>query len=351
MGLLSEQVRRILKEESLIDVSSQYSTSSTNWATMHNYGSIVLSEDSIIAFRYNYGRITAAGSEKCNHRLKIGGVAVVGYPRADDGPDVVYGIFFLQAGTYSVVMEGIADYFDGSNYGKPYVNSFKLGKLSLSDTQGGNLAQYVTAITKNLTARTTCIGTVKNGTAAIIVCAYTPSAQTNMENVGESLTNDVNISVDGVQQNWTERKQDNITGSHNPVYGAALGWLRIVLSAGADHTISITKGNVDTVVNISLCFSPWILSADTAFEPVSLDFPQGSTLYVTLEPLSANPTKNINLGKKRAVSFGSATDYYSTASGTDILSWNYAFEIVEVNVLLTVDGWGGCVSYIGVDVR
>jgi hypothetical protein len=71
-----------------------------------------------------------------------------------------------------------------------------------------------------------------------------------------------------------------------------------------------------------------------------------------LEPLMSNPTKNLKLGKKRAVSFGDSTDYYSTGSGTNILSWNYTFEIVEVDdCVLVVEGYGGCIAVVGVDLR
>jgi hypothetical protein len=60
----------------------------------------------------------------------------------------------------------------------------------------------------------------------------------------------------------------------------------------------------------------------------------------------------LKLGFQRAWSFGDNTNYYSIASGTDILSWNYTFESVEVSsCLLLVSGYGGCISIIAVDVR
>jgi len=97
---------------------------------------------------------------------------------------------------------------------------------------------------------------------------------------------------------------------------------------------------------------PWILVDDTDFEPIILDFPQGSTLYLMLEPLITNPTKNIKIGKVRAVSFGDTTDYYSTDSGTGILQHDYQFvEVKNGAVLLYMYGWGGCVSSIGIDIR
>jgi hypothetical protein len=83
-----------------------------------------------------------------------------------------------------------------------------------------------------------------------------------------------------------------------------------------------------------------------------MDFPQGSTLYLMLEPLNLNPTKTVGVGKKRAVSFGDATDYYSVGSGTGLLSFDYTFEVVSLSdVNLYLSGLGACVGYIGVDTR
>jgi hypothetical protein len=349
--LLSEQVRT--KDISLIEDATQYvGVAAPGWVTLKDYGNITLSENAIIAFTYDNGMVVNGGGAACNHRLKIGGTIVCGFPRNTAGPETVHGVFFLVAGTYDVLMEGVTDWYDGNNYRKPYVQNFKLGKLSLSDVQGSSLAVYSAAITKNLPQRKTCVGSLKNGNMIIIVSAYTPGTYTNFQNVGEGAANSVSITVDGTQRNWTERKPDTLAGQFNTIFGAGLGRLHISLAAGSDHTVSIGISNVLTVVNISLCYSPWLLSADTMFEPVSLDFPQGSTLYVVGEPLSANPTKNIRVGKKRAVSFGSVDDYYSTASGTDILSWSYSFEIIEVtNVVLVTDGWGGCIGAIATDVR
>jgi len=120
---------------------------------------------------------------------------------------------------------------------------------------------------------------------------------------------------------------------------------------GANHTFQIVKDNANTIVHISVIGCPWLLLNDNR-QPISLDFAQGSTLYIVLEPLNENPTKYLKIGKKRAVSFGDSTDYYSTASGTGILSHSYTFETVEVGeALMLVKGFGGCISILGVDER
>ena len=73
---------------------------------------------------------------------------------------------------------------------------------------------------------------------------------------------------------------------------------------------------------------------------------------MTYEPLDVDPTKNSKIGKIRSVSYGDATDYYSAASGTGILSHSYTFEIVKVpTVSVFASGLGACLSYVAVDMR
>jgi hypothetical protein len=176
--------------------------------------------------------------------------------------------------------------------------------------------------------------------------AYTPGAQTNFENIGDSLTNGVSLSIEGSQVDWTNRNQD--TSSSENAWAEYFGWD----GAAEDISIVITKDNGSTVVHISVILCPWILPPDTDFEPIDLDFPQGSTIYLMLEPLTENPTKNSKIGKERAISFGDTTDYYSTASGTGILKHTYTFEEVKNGaVLLVTYGKGACISSIGVDMR
>ena len=111
-------------------------------------------------------------------------------------------------------------------------------------------------------------------------------------------------------------------------------------------------GSAKTVyAYMTVIMSPWVIG-DKDVKPVSMDFPQGSTLYVMLEPLGLNPTKNVKIGKVRAYSIGDSTDFYLTSSGTNILQHNYTFEEVKsAKVELLVNGLGGCIRSIGVDFR
>jgi len=329
--LLSEQVRQLADEESLIDDSTTYTRDNAAWGTVKDYGNITLSSDSLIIFRFQT-------SLACSLRLKIGSYYVFGI-NAPGGIQTYTGIAYFSAGTYAVIVEG------RNGAGTQNVYNFKLGRAKFSDEVYQTLITYTSQISKTVANRTCVLGALNQAVFAVNCWAYTPGAQTNFENVGDSLTNGVSLSVDGVQVDWTTRNQDS--GSKENAYAN----YHCPLSVGSSHTFAITKDNANTVVHISIVATPWLL-ASVANEPVTLDFPQGSTIYLILEPLDADPTKNVKLGKKRCVSFGDSTDYYSTGSGTGILSWNYTFETVKVgDVTLTVNGLGGCVSIIACDIR
>jgi hypothetical protein len=328
--LLSEQVRQLSDEENLVDDSTTYTKGAGGWGTIHSYGNIVLSEASLIVINFNVPNTYQA------MRLKIGSYYVYG----SNSPYGAHSLLaFVGSGTHEVIVEGR----DGS--GNQQVNNFKLGKAKFSDAQGSALAVYSSQISKTVASRATPAGPLKDAMFIIECWAYTPTAQTNFENVGDSLTNGVSLVIDSAQVNWSARNQDT-TSSEN-----AYANCYKILSVGSAHTIDISKDNANTVVHVSVYACPWILSADK-LTPFDLEFSQGSTLYLKLEPLNLNPTKYVYLGKKRAVSFGDSTDYYSTSTGTGLLDWNYVFETVEVAAqILTVYGLGGCVSVVGADVR
>jgi hypothetical protein len=182
-----------------------------------------------------------------------------------------------------------------------------------------------------------------------------------IKNVGEgneSWNYNWRIYLNDAQKNWTERRNDwGESYNEDCQDSGAYGRCAIALDPNTQYNLKITaynycgvQGTGRAVVEVMIC--PWFL-ADVDYEPVSLDFPQGSTLYVTVEPLHDNTaTKYVRVGKTRFKSFGDSTDYYGSLSGTGILNFDYTFEIVEVvNSILHVKGFGGCVSIIGVDAR
>jgi hypothetical protein len=159
------------------------------------------------------------------------------------------------------------------------------------------------------------------------------------------------------QTSWTDRANDWGTTTDNGSYGVgAYARYSVAFDPATQYNLIIKVSNtiassrtVRAYVKVIIC--PWII-ANSEYNPVDMDFPQGSTMYVVLEPLNLNPTKNLKLGRVRGVSFGDSTDYYSTISGTGIQSWSYTFETVEVsNCLLNISGEGGCISILAVDIR
>jgi hypothetical protein len=347
--LLSEMVRQLTNEQQLINDATSYNTSSKTWATLKDYGNITLSQDTMVIFSFTYTRTKSGGGVACNLRLKIGSVYATGYP-GGVGTDTVTGMIWLAAGTYDVLAEGVADYYDGNNYVKPAISNMKLGRAKLADTARNGLAVYSSQLNFTLNSRVACLGATTQAVLFVQVFARTSGAATNFENVGDNLTNGVSISADAAQKNYTTRQQDNQTGQSNSVFGAATATLCLTLAIGT-HTLSFSKRNANTEVSVSILFSPWILnSVDTQF--VTLNFPRGSTIYLTLEPLVSDPSKTVKIGSKRAVSFGDTTDYYHTASGTGILNDSYTFETVDTtNCIVVSSGLGGCISIIGVDIR
>jgi hypothetical protein len=250
-------------------------------------------------------------------------------------------ILYLPSGSYILTVEG---YTTNTSY-PVEVKNLTVGQLSFSDFTAVALQRYSSQLQISLPVRKTCVGALKNAMLIVNCGGATSAAVTNFQNPGESLTNYVTISVDGVQQSWTFRNNDS--GAGNPSWAL----LCMPVAAGQTHAITISKGNANTVVSISVVLCPWILGP-IDLEPLTLSFPQGSTFYITLEPLLKNAAKTVSIGKKRVISFGDSTDYYYKASGADILSANYTFESVEVSkCTLFASGFGGCISIIAVDVR
>jgi hypothetical protein len=192
-------------------------------------------------------------------------------------------------------------------------------------------------------------------------CYVDGNRESNMLDVGDATPageSGWKIEIDGVQQDWNDKRDDNQDGSAANLGFGEGSYGRISYVAPVGSTVNIvvnaenkTGGAKDHYVRLSVVMCPWIIP-DDEYDPLTLDFSQGSTFYMLTEPLHANPTKTVKIGKERFVSFGDATDYYDTDSGAGILETNYTFEIVDVTkIYLMVSGFGGCVSTLGVDIR
>ncbi len=340
MTLLSEMVRLLSDESNLINDATSYNVTSAAYAAIHDYGNVVLSKAGLLLISFD-GLLGVGGVGFI--RVRIGASLYAFACRTATTASTRYTfIVYLAAGTYGILVEGCVPAGGGAVI---YVNDFQAGFVNFSDLTGEALVAYTGAIAKTTAIRATPAGNIKNTVYCVTVYAITAGAQTNMENPGDALTNGVQVLLDGVQQSWTERQQGTVNDM------AAGGKLYVVASAGASHSITITEDNAATAENVSVSVCPWILT-NALSEVVSLDITQGSTLYLTEEPLDADPTKYVYVGKVRAVTFGVATDYYTSASATGISAFSYTFESVDVSqCLLTVYGLGGCIAVVAVDLR
>ena len=305
--LLSEMVRQINNELQLINDPTTRYVNSTTYATFASYN-ITLSSPALLAYKYE---LSILGGYNVYARLNINTLNIGGHKTNSSSSTPFGGLFSLPAGSYTVNLQAKTD----STSSGPAVKNFYLGIVSFADLSTVNL-QAAGSSSISLSSRKTCVGTLKQ--AILYISAHNSTAPT--------------LTVDGNTKSWTLTEGECFTY----ISPATLD---------ASHTINVSAGSYAAVL------SPWILSnVDT--QVLNLNFPQGSTLYHTLEPLWLDPTKALKIGQKRAVSFGDSTDYYYTASGTGILNASYTFESVSVsNCVLVVSGYGGCISIIAVDVR
>lgn len=364
--LFAEMVRKISQEEVLYEEAGSSWAGTHDWTTRYTKA-ITLSQRSIlyVTFKSSTYGATADGAGRC----LLDDVPLVATGGAG-ATEVVRKIYIvLAAGSYTFKFQSTR--WAGSN--DVYLNSIKICVLNFSDLydavyDSGSVAAGDAATTVILSeqtvpasaARKTCIGPVKTYTA-FVEFYLTGVDYRNSIPIDPGAGNEAGkISwkayVDGVQTAWTESKRD-YGDAGDITYGeGAYGMLLLTVEAGSTWTLRVdvyndtgASRNCRAYVKVMLC--PWIIP-DSQYEPVTLDFAQGSTLYLMLEPLKTDPTKDVRIGKQRFISFGAATDYYSSASGTGLLAHDYTFETVEVEeVLLLIEGDGGCVSIIAVDER
>ena len=337
--LLTETVRQLANEANLINVATEYLRSTGSWGTIHDYGNITVGSASLLMIRLDAMPSSGGGA----FRLRIGTTNYVWGYYGSSGSYATHLIYaYVPSGTLNVLMECRSA--AGLNSG---VKNFKLGKANFSDESGITLKTYSSSESVTVASRVTPLGSLSKAAFWIMLWGKTPSDQTNFENVGDVLTNGVSLTVDGQQVNFYARNQDaSAWESAYAVYCASL-------SVGSSHTFAISKRNANTEVHINIYASPWLL-LPTDSEIWTLDLPQGSTLYLLLEPTHNDPTKYVKLGKARAISFGDSTDYYSTSSGTGLLTWNYTSETLNPLGLVLVasaDALGGCISSMAIDVR
>ncbi len=335
MPLLTEQERLIMSDISLIDDTTDYHTASSTFVTLNDYGNVTLPTAGILLIAFTS---TNSSVNNGNIRIKVGSKYVLSlFIVSGNGSQA--GAIYLAAGTYDILAEGCV----GGN--TVHISNMKVGYTTFNDLQGSAEGVYSSSISLTVANRKTPVGALTQATWLVQAFANTPSGQANFENVGDSLTNGISITIDGVQVSWNSRQQDALS------QGAASAILALPYSVGSAHTVEITKRNANTVVNISIIACPWILSS-TIYEPVAFDFSQGSTYYCTLNALFTDPTKFIGIGIARGISFGASFDYYNSSSATGLLAYSITMDVYDVTYLICqASGLGGCIEIVAADIR
>jgi hypothetical protein len=332
--LLSEQERNLGSEQKLISNSNQYGTTSSSWTTINDYGNITTPAAGIVFFNFTASANTYATFGIV--ALYIGGIPVEVVTNSYGGSGTAGGAAWLLQGTYDVQAQGMVS---GSS-SAVYIQNLQVGYTLLNDCVSYPLQSVTqgTGGTINLTVpnRNTPVGPLNQAVFAINVSVQAPSNQ---------IVGGISVVVDGGTQSLDE------TG---PTAYATSAKCFVPLSVGTQHSIYATTGNSSATMYISIIACPWILTtAARLHQPVTLSFPQQSTLYAIIDPLFNDTFKECFVGKPKGVSFGAASDYYGYASAATGSNVSFSFTFDSVNtlyVIMSADGLGCCIDNITADI-
>lgn len=326
--LLSEQERILTNEKNLLNIPAAFNPSTT-WGLIQDYGNVTTPGDGVVFFVFT---VNAGLSVQGDIELFIGGMPVECCSVLPQTIKTVGGAVWLPQGTYDIAAYGRQT---GSSPG-PAIQNLQVGFTQFNDCAPYAL-QASSSCSLTVPARTTPVGPLNEAVFAINATALAPANQ---------LVTTLYITVDGVVQ----INDESAFGSR-----VATAKCYLPLSVGTSHTISISSDNASATLYLSVIACPWILTTAARFhQPVTLDFPQLSTLYTIIGILFNDIVKECFVGKPKGVSFGGGTDYYGYASaGTGaIISFSYTFDSVTATVVtLSADGLGCCIDNIAVDVR
>ncbi|MDT8781105.1 MAG: hypothetical protein IAX22_00465 [Candidatus Bathyarchaeota archaeon] len=378
MVLLVEQQRIVASEQNLTTLSGQNTSSAVhNWETRATQA-LSLSEKCLIRIRGYYG-VGGGSSYAGAARIVVDGTPV--WSSGSLSGAAGWGTYtpeiyvVLESGSHSVLYQ-TSVFVSGAWAGwqQYQVIKFKFNDLlahaASARAVGGTSGVGNAVINTNITVpsgRQTPIGKIKQYSAFIFVFGYdddasAPTRRTRAKNIGEASDankHNLRLYVNSVQVSWNDRKYDDqISSTSNPTYArGSFGFACLPVNAGQTLNIKVydyhSTSNRYCQLYLTAVLCPWI-TTNQAYQPVALDFPQGSTFYAVLEPFYENSTtKNSKLGKARGISFGDATDFWSVASGVDVLVHTYTFEVADVSScewLVSCSAYV-CVSHVGVDVR
>jgi hypothetical protein len=371
--LYGEQVRLLQDEEILLNDTATYSVSSpTQWSTQRTYD-IVLTKAQFVLLEADVAIGSLAWGAA---RIVLDGSEAVASGELGNETRTIRVIIYLAAGNYRADFD--LSLFETSGNSISFTQC-KVGRFNFPDKAGASPVGTLeladndegTVMNQNISLpalRKLPFGDTKGVT--LIITAHCRGLGTMTPRIAQLQDTEAfptagksgfRIYVDDVQQPWTERHNDYGTSTANMDYGKG-GYGLLVHTGEVGDTVNVkvkvynnTGGTMDHAVKLRVVACVWWLAP--ASEPVTLSrLPFQSTLYLTLEPLWANPTKTLQVGKTRIGEFLDC-DYYSSTSGADIVDWNYTFETVDpegVQIFTTVAALthhGACISMIGADMR
>jgi archaellin len=316
---------------------------------------------------------TTAGTIEAAGRICLDDVPVVATGKvsvlADYVTTYLESYLTLAAGVYSIDFDNVLMAASGGT-DIVRITNINIGEISFNDSdfEDGDSGDIVVA--GNFTTQTMCtetittdaaralpIGSIKKYHVTVIATGkITDETASVVHDVGTGDTADrVNwkIYLDAVQQAWTVKTDDYDGGNEGE---GCYGRYSFLADPATSYVIELKATNgfgvgVDKTCRgyISVICSPWILS-DASGDFLTLNFPPGSTLYIENEPLSRITSGTVQLGKVRATSFGTCSDYYAISTGTCPFLFSYTYEIISVSgPLLYSPSWGRCISAIAVD--
>ena len=371
MVFLSEMVRKIADETEVLDDATHYdTTATTDWTTVKTQ-SVTLTKTQAIYVKFV---CTTSASTIGAGRVRIDNVRIVSTGYMAVGQSVTREVYIVKtAGTYSITFESSVITIGASPYVR--MEDLRVGLLNFSDTFSNYIAGTYgtssmdsektvidTTTVATTTTRLTPVGTIKNYVWRIVFHLTAPDYRLNaLLNVGDGLVAgklNWKLYIDGAQADWPNRVNDYGADASNSTFAdGAYSFLHNVYVAATAKTVKITCQNqhatdhIDVGAYVWAHITPWIIHS-SSYEPVNLQFPQGSTCYVVTEPCATDPSKNTKIGKVRFASYGDTTDFYSIETGTGILIHDYIFEtVVPESCILNVSGEGGCISMLAVDIR
>jgi hypothetical protein len=347
--LLAEQERILTSEQNLLTNKEVYSTNSGTLFLIHDYGNIVVpSGGRLVYFSAGIECTTIADPNPTGEAyfvLKVGGNAIAAKHISVLGQtgwkkDSLGCIVWLNAGTYDVSLYGATDNFATLAVVGEILSihqyGFSIGITSFNDLATSAFQHYTAAstdISLTVNARVTPLGPLKQAVYALTI--------TSDKAWGSGLS----VQVDGV----TIAAPDENGGTD--AFGIYCYKLFVPLTVGVSHTITINLTSASAYASVVAC--PWILTTAlrNGHSPINIDSPQLSTLYANLGSLFYDSTKDAYIGMPKGVSFGIGDFYAQGTTEIGILSFSYSFASVNVAYIsFIVDGLGGCIENIGVDI-